>query len=175
MNHRRWYPRICLPPQPAFRVRRARPAEAYILARFRLLENQEQRRALGKPAFPDSPQQMGTLAKWIQQKMRERRLAGFLAVGRDGAPVAGCFIWLQEVPPRPYKAGRFVPRLQAMYTTPDWRRKGVASAVVEAALGWAKSRGGERVMLRSSVMGEKLYESKGFVRVPEMERDLRRQ
>jgi len=105
--------------------------------------------------------------------MREHRLAGFLAVDPHGTAIAGCFVWLQEVPPRPELPGRYLPKIQAMYTVPAWRKRGAASAVLEATVRWADSRGCERIMLRASTMGEKLYAANGFVRVTEMQRELR--
>jgi GNAT superfamily N-acetyltransferase len=106
--------------------------------------------------------------------MQHRRLAGFLALDSRGNPVAGGFVWLQEVPPRPDLPGRFLPRIQAMYTLPEWRRKGAASAVLDAAVRWAQARGAERVLLRASELGEKLYASRGFNRVAEMQLELGR-
>jgi GNAT superfamily N-acetyltransferase len=163
-----------MPTSPPFRVRRARLSEAGALARLRLLMSQELQHLAGvRPAEPARRNFRG-LERWIREKMRGRRLAGFLAEDTRGNTVAGGFVWLQEVSPRPDRPGRYLPRIQGMYTFPEWRKKGAGSAILDASLRWARARGFERVMLRASTVGENLYASKGFVRVAEMQRELGR-
>lgn len=157
---------------PEFRVRRARPEEAAVLSRFRWLMARELTRAEGRKIPPGSADHLPILTRWIREKMREGELAGFLAVDPEGKPIGGGFVWLQEVAPRADVPGRYVPRLQAMYTRPEWRRRGVGTAVVRASLKWAQARGFERVRLQASKFARPMYEAEGFVPVAEMQRDL---
>lgn len=155
-----------------FRVRRARLSEAATLAQNRLLLHSELR---GKsdsvsPSTQGGPG--GALRSWIRRKMRQGRLAGFLAEDDSGRTVGSGFVWLQEVAPRPDRPGRFLPRVQAMYTVPSWRNRGVGSAILERAVEWARARGFERVVLHSSSRAERFYRAKGFTPVPEMWHEL---
>jgi GNAT superfamily N-acetyltransferase len=163
-----------MPPSPSFRIRRARLSEVGTLARLRFLMSQELHHLAKVRSAKPARRHLRSLERWIREKMRKRRLAGFLAEDTRGNTVAGGFVWLQEVSPRPDRPGRYLPRIQGMYTFPEWRKKGAGSAILDASLRWARARGFERVMLRASTVGENLYASKGFVRVAEMQRELGR-
>jgi GNAT superfamily N-acetyltransferase len=52
--------------------------------------------------------------------------------------------------------------LANLWVEPDRRRRGVASALVTAALDWARGEGMERVVLNPSQMSRPLYEAFGF-------------
>lgn len=161
-----------MPTSASFRIRRAGARDVETLARFRLLISQELQHREAVPLTPAARRSFRDLQTWIRGKMRERRLAGFLAVDSRGTAIAGGFVWLMEVPPRPDLPGRYLSKIQAMSTLPEWRKRGAASAVLAATVRWARSRGCERILLRASTMGEKLYAAHGFARVAEMQREL---
>lgn len=62
--------------------------------------------------------------------------------------------------------------VNAVFVQPAYRRRGVARALMEAAISWARERGCTRVRLRSSDEGRPLYQSLGFRAGREMEIDL---
>jgi GNAT superfamily N-acetyltransferase len=59
-----------------------------------------------------------------------------------------------------------------MFTEPKFRRRGVATLVVQAAIDWCKNNRYERLMLHASEMGRKVYANFGFKRTWEMRLDL---
>lgn len=54
-------------------------------------------------------------------------------------------------------------RIRAMYTHPNWVRKGVASYLLELAEAYARDAGFKRIELGSTVAGEKFYLAKNYI------------
>ena len=61
----------------------------------------------------------------------------------------------------------------AMYTEQHFRRRGVASAILQAAIAYLRERGVERMTLHSSEFGRPLYEKFGFGDTTEMRLNLK--
>lgn len=60
--------------------------------------------------------------------------------------------------------------LLSIFVAPEWRRRGVATALVAAAIHAARERGLRRIRLHSTPEGRRTYERAGFVaRLNEME------
>ena len=62
-----------------------------------------------------------------------------------------------------------VPYVLSVYTRPEFRRKGLASMIVEEAMGWAKRHGYYKIVLHASKTGRKVYSQLGWKRTWEME------
>ena len=56
-----------------------------------------------------------------------------------------------------------------VYVKPQWRRRGIARALTQQAVAWARRNGCDVVRLRTSPMGRPVYESLGFVQSDELE------
>ncbi len=50
-----------------------------------------------------------------------------------------------------------------MYTIPEWQRKGVASALLQNVINYARTTAASRIWLRTTEPGRRLYEKYGFV------------
>ena len=109
---------------------------------------------------------------WVRAMMRRGRFVGFV-VTRGGEVAGSGAVWLREDEPRPGTTREAVPHLLSMYTEPRFRRSGVATAVVKAALRWSRARGYPRLELHASVAGRSLYGSMGFERTWEMRAEVR--
>lgn len=89
-------------------------------------------------------------------------------VDRRGLAVAGAGVSVL-----PFYPGPRDPRPQRawmlnVYTEPEFRRQGLASRVVEAAIDWCRRNGIGSVYLHASEFGRPLYERLGFVSSNEM-------
>ena len=59
-----------------------------------------------------------------------------------------------------------------VYVVPAWRRKGIARALTQRTIGWAKDNGCHIVRLRTSPAGRPVYEGLGFRPSAELELPL---
>jgi GNAT superfamily N-acetyltransferase len=106
--------------------------------------------------------------RWVGTRLRNHRLLGWLVESRDGRIAGGGCLWLQPVQPGPNQTGMTQPYLLSMYTSPEFRRQGVASMIVGEAIAWCRMRGYTRMRLHASEMGRPVYRKFGFRRGWEM-------
>jgi ribosomal protein S18 acetylase RimI-like enzyme len=155
-----------MPVRPKIRIRRARRDDLPLLVahRRRMWE-----------AIRDHPTSAldaadRTYARWVRRMQAERRFIGWIASSTSGEVAGSGCLWLAEAQPRPLEPERWRPYILSMYTVPAYRGRGVASAVVRAAVRHARAAGYPRVTLHASVMGRSVYRSLGFERTWEMRR-----
>lgn len=113
-----------------------------------------------------------TYRRWTGTRLRNHQLIAWLVEGRDREIAGGGCVWLQPVQPSPKKPGTIQPYLLSMYTSPRFRRRGVASVIVRAAIDWCRRQGFPRLTLHASPMGRGVYQKLGFNRTWEMRLDL---
>jgi len=73
--------------------------------------------------------------------------------------------WTRIAPPSPLPSNAHVQQLQGLGVHPDLRRRGIARALLLAALDLARSRGASKVCLRvlaTNAAAQQLYRSAGF-------------
>ncbi len=80
---------------------------------------------------------------------------------------------MQPIQPHPKGRKRRQPYLMSMFTEPSFRGRGVASAIVDAAVEWSRVNGYPFVLLHASEMGRGVYERLGFERLWEMRLKLK--
>ena len=110
--------------------------------------------------------------RWMRQMLRERRLKVWVAVDRTGTIVGSGAVWLADAQPRPLEPQPYRPYLLSMFTEPAYRGQGVATAIVRAAVDYARRRGYSRITLHAAPMGRRVYRRLGFERSWEMRKDL---
>ena len=99
---------------------------------------------------------------WHAQSPRSQ---GLVAVTPDGTIVGMVELWLKR-PRGP--AGARIPRLKAdlgLAVAPEWRGRGVGTALLAAAEDWARAQGAERMVLDLDVHNEgalRLYQRVGY-------------
>jgi ribosomal protein S18 acetylase RimI-like enzyme len=105
---------------------------------------------------------------WVAQAITDNRYLGWLTED-DGQVVAGAGLLLLDWPPHPLDP-RSTTRgyLLNVYVEPDYRRRHLASNLIELALAEARRRGIRVVALHSTEEGRRLYESAGFRPTNEM-------
>lgn len=106
--------------------------------------------------------------KWARQRMRTVRLVGFIVENAKSEAVASGCIWLRPMQPLPGYAVRPNPYLLGMYTDPGYRRHGLGTRIVRAAVRWCRDHGYRRLTLHASPQGRTLYRRLGFDRTWEM-------
>jgi len=109
---------------------------------------------------------------WIEAKLISGDYLAWLAVIGEGWVVAGAGLWLMDWPPHMVGTGERRGNILNVYTEPEFRRRGVARCLIEAALAWCKVNGIDLVILHASAEGRALYESLGFQASNEMRINL---
>ncbi|MDG6901089.1 MAG: GNAT family N-acetyltransferase [Nitrososphaerota archaeon] len=147
-----------------FRVTRAKPIDIELLVEHRLNMWREIR-----PEFRKKIDRSASYTQdWIRRKLSSGELVGFIAKTADGKAAGSGCVWLREEPPRPANPLHVVPYLMSMYTVKEFRRKGVAKAVLRQAVRWSRAHHHERIVLHASDDGRHLYEEFGFAPGREM-------
>lgn len=106
--------------------------------------------------------------RWARPRLKDRSLVGFIAEDASGSFLGSGAVWLQPSQPRPWWEGGTIPYLMSMYVRPEARGRGVASAIVRAAIAWSRAKGFPRIVLHASEMGRGVYARIGFERTWEM-------
>jgi GNAT superfamily N-acetyltransferase len=105
---------------------------------------------------------------WVTERLLDGRYLGWLTLDGDRA-VAGLGMLLLDWPPHlldPWHAQRGY--LMNMYVEPDYRRKRLASHLMDLALAEARRREIRVVALHATEEGRTVYENKGFTATNEM-------
>ncbi len=147
-----------------FKVRRAGAADLDELVRQRHMMFADMKR--GTP----EELEVGDRAyrKWVVKKVKEGHLHGYIVFDVHGEVAAGGAVWLREEQPGVGHGARLIPYLMSMYTEPRYRRKGLASMVVQEAVEWARRNGYPGLTLHASKKGRKVYSKLGWTRGWEM-------
>lgn len=111
-------------------------------------------------------------AQWIREQMTAGRYRAIIVRDSGGKAAGSGGVWIRDEPPKPGKKGTKLPYLISMYTEREYRRKGVASMVVEEAIRWSRENGFYRISLHSSAYGRGIYEKHGFSGTNEMRLNL---
>jgi ribosomal protein S18 acetylase RimI-like enzyme len=89
--------------------------------------------------------------------------------GDNGRPVASAGLLVLDWPPHPFDpAGEHRGYLLNVFVDPEFRRRGVAHALVDRCLAEARRRGLRVVALHSSDAARSMYEALGFRATNEM-------
>lgn len=105
---------------------------------------------------------------WAARMIGEGKYLGFIAM--DGErPAAGAGLLILDWPPHPLDpASGYRGYLLNVYVEPEYRRQGLAHALVERCMAEAGVRGMRVVALHSSDAGRRIYEELGFKTTSEM-------
>ena len=114
----------------------------------------------------------------LREMLQSGEYIGWLASPR-GSPdkiVAGAGVQVRRVLPHPVgepggeitiAEGRHAIIIN-VFTEPEWRRRGLATLVLERLLAWAREERLDRLVLHASDEGRAVYERLGFIQTSEM-------
>jgi GNAT superfamily N-acetyltransferase len=105
---------------------------------------------------------------WLRQRMNDAEYLAWIAVGPNGAIIAGLGLWLMDWPPHMIGPGARRGNILNVYTQPPFRRQGIARRLMGVALDWCRANGIRAVILHASDDGLRLYNELGFKPTNEM-------
>lgn len=104
-------------------------------------------------------------AGWVAGAVERGVYQGFF-IEKEGEVVAGAGLVRLEWGPSRGDPQAYRARLVNLWTHPDWRRRGLGRAVVQACLNAAQEQAVKVVNLSTTAMARPLYESLGFQASP---------
>ena len=139
-------------------IRRAAAADVEALSH--LLVDFE--REVGDPlAESDRPAFLSSLQRYLASSLEDESCAAW-CVQTGGALVACGLLTLNAGPPTPGDPSGRWGYLSRIYTAPDWRGQGLATALIREALAHARACGLRRIMLTATPSTRGLYQRLGF-------------
>lgn len=105
---------------------------------------------------------------WLRWRMESQEYLAWMAVDCGGSVIGGVGLWLMDWPPHPIGRGSRRGNILNTYVRPEFRRQGIARALMETALAWTRANGIDCIILHASEDGRRLYESLGFAPTNEM-------
>lgn len=143
-----------------FHVRRATAADASALTRCRLDLFSE---LDGDPSPRNASQFERACRRTLKRLLDQGVAAGWLAeVPGERVPVGSSILLTFPRLPTLNDMGTAEGYLKSVYVAPEWRRRGVASALTKAAVRYARSARLARIRLHASAAGRPLYLLAGF-------------
>jgi GNAT superfamily N-acetyltransferase len=147
-----------------FSIRRATIVDLAVIVEMRLAmigEITELMRASGAPTHDvDLDAMRAPSERWVGEHIDRDFLAWIADV--DGRPAGSLgLMWFMH-PPGPTNSAGTEAYLLNVYTRPEARGMGLATALMDRAFEAARAAGVKRVWLRTSDAGRPLYESLGF-------------
>jgi GNAT superfamily N-acetyltransferase len=149
-------------------IRAALPSEARQIVAHR--------RAMFAAMGADDPARLEAMsaafAPWVAQKLASGEYVAWFAQSPTGEIIGGTGVWVMDWPPHILDTSPRRGNLLNVYVEPEHRRRGVARALVLAALDWCRSQRLGLVILHASEAGRPLYEALGFQASNEMRLSL---
>jgi GNAT superfamily N-acetyltransferase len=114
----------------------------------------------------------GKFRPWLLAHMNACDYLAWLIEAPSDSIAAGTGLWLMDWPPHMIGKGARRGNILNVYTHRDYRRRGLARELMQAALAWCKENGVDTVILHASPEGRSLYEAMGFAATNEMRLQL---
>lgn len=150
--------------EPAFRVERAGAAELADFLRLRIALFRDAGQA--RPSFDWSALEPRTRTIY-SRGIEAGTLLVWLARSAAGEAIGSIAMYALARLPTPSCPSGEEGYVVNVYTVPEWRRRGVGTALMQAVLAESRARKLDRLRLHSTAEGRKLYERCGFREHPD--------
>ena len=113
--------------------------------------------------------------RYFAEEMPSGRFRVWVCLDDAGDPIASIGLVVHSVPPGPLNSVGKVGYIMNLVTMPDWRRQGIARALLTHVLDVLRAEGVPIASLHASSDGRTLYEELGFEirdKLPEMRLQL---
>ena len=144
---------------PAFTVRRATASDIRALVELRVAFDRELASAV--PIEP-AAEHRARIDEYLRSHLPDGRFRVWVADG-GGHIVGMAGLVVIDRPPHPRSRRSPEAMVFNVMTAPAWRRRGVATAMLQAVTADGRALGCRRLVLRTSDDGERLYAGLGFV------------
>ncbi len=142
----------------AFRVRKASRRDLTTLVHHRT----DMVRAMGGRSKQEIEDHERAYRAWLRPRLRRGGVVGFLAYDPAGHALgSGCVFFRPDHPRAGIRETR-VPYVLSMFTEPQARRRGIATAIIRRTIALARARGYQRMVLHAAPLGQSVYEKLGF-------------
>ncbi len=101
------------------------------------------------------------MSNYLKKEMSSGNFIAWLAVANNEIIATSGLITIQRQPQLWNMTGQEV-YIMNMYTKPEWRRKGIGTAILEKLIEEARNRCIEAIKLHATPMGKTFYEKRGF-------------
>lgn len=118
------------------------------------------------PALLDAAK--SEFVRWVEERLINGRYLGWMAVEPGGETIAGAGLWLQDWPPGFFDLSPYRGYILNVYTNPEFRGRGLARQLVQAAVDWCAAQHIRIITLHYSDQGRPIYEKMGFTLNNEM-------
>ncbi len=145
-----------------FELREARLDDVAVLVEHRRRMFEDMRAAR---AWDCSDAQLDAMSQAYVDYLRGRLADGSLrawVIEAQGTLVCSCVLAVLPWPPLPGDLSERMGHLYSTFTVPQWRRRGLAGRVVQAAIEFCCAQGIRRIGLSATDASRSLYESLGF-------------
>ena len=105
---------------------------------------------------------------WVAARIERGEYHGWFAVEPAGQVVGGAGVWLMDWPPHMWHVAPHRANILNVYVRPDFRRRGLARRLTQAALDWCRQAGVQMVVLHARDAGRPIYAALGFTPTNEM-------
>jgi len=154
-----------------FTVRPATIADAARLGELR----ESMFRELGRHPDPVAPSFRDRATEAFVDGFRHGTCEAWIAESSAGDAIGSVAMLFLPRLPSPESAATREGYLLNVYTTSEWRGRGVAASLVHAAINRARELGMGRIRLHATAAGQRVYTRAGFLaRLDEMELIIRR-
>ncbi|MDR3546546.1 MAG: GNAT family N-acetyltransferase [Candidatus Limnocylindrales bacterium] len=142
----------------AFTVRRATAADIPALVELRVAFDRE---LAGDVPIEPADEHRGRIEEYLRSHVPDGRFRVWVAVG-GGHVVGMAGLIVVDRPPHPRSRRAPEAMVFNVMTDPAWRRRGVATAMLQAVIADGRALGCRRLLLRTSDDGKRLYAGLGF-------------